>query len=105
LQPPDADFDPVKKARDERKARVAKNDRQRLQNAARAVPSEREERKRSIDETLATTRISTASMGRFDKKLEGEKKMKGVKRKVRQITKLEINANFFFSSSNQPRRQ
>jgi len=78
----DADYDPVKVARDERKARVAKNEKKKLGNQARAAPSEREQRKKEIDTTLATTRISTASMGKFDKKLEGEKKMRGVKRKV-----------------------
>lgn len=74
-----------KDARDARKARVAKNDRQKLQNLARAqgiTKSEREERKQDIERTLATTRTATASMGKFDKKLEGEKKLKGVKRKV-----------------------
>jgi regulator of ribosome biosynthesis len=76
------DHDPVKAARDERKARVAKNEKQKLANQARAAPSERDQRKKEIDTTLATTRISTASMGRFDKKLEGEKKLRGVKRKV-----------------------
>lgn len=89
---PDVDFDPAKKARDERKARVAKNERQHQQNlsraqggsssAAAAAPPQAQ-RKKEIDRTLATTRASTASMGRFDKKLEGEKKLKGVKRKVR----------------------
>jgi len=62
----DADYDPVKAARDERKARVAKNEKQKLANQARA-PSERDQRKKEIDTTLATARISTASMGRFDK--------------------------------------
>lgn len=76
------DFDPVKAARDERKGRVAKNEKQRLGNIARAAPRERDVRKKEIDTTLATTRISTASMGKFDKKLEGEKKMRGIKRKV-----------------------
>ena len=87
---PDADFDPSKAARDARKARVAKNERQQQQNLARAqqgTPSSStagpvQERKRDIDRTLATTRVSTASMGRFDRTLEGEKKPKGVKRKV-----------------------
>jgi regulator of ribosome biosynthesis len=80
----DVDHDPSKAARDARKARVAKNERQRLQNDARSQrPSgDREQRKVDINHTLASTRVSTASMGRFDKKLEGEKKMKGVKRKV-----------------------
>ncbi|KAH9942569.1 ribosome biogenesis regulatory protein-domain-containing protein [Amylocystis lapponica] len=86
----DVDHDPAKVARDARKAKVAKNEKQHLQNLARAqhqgastsagsaAPSER---KTHIDRTLATTRASTASMGKFDKKLEGEKKLKGVKRK------------------------
>lgn len=77
----DVDHDPRKIARDERKARVAKNEKQRSQNVARAS-GPREERKRDIEQTLATTRVSTASMGKFDKKLDGEKKLRGVKRKV-----------------------
>jgi regulator of ribosome biosynthesis len=85
------DFDPSRKARDERKERVIKNKRQQEKNllraqqqsgvASSATPSQAE-RKREVDRTLATTRASTASMGRFDRKLEGEKKLKGVKRKV-----------------------
>ena len=90
----EVDFDPSKAARDARKARVAKNDRQRLQNVARAQGTPKEEKKAEIEKTLATTRISTASMGRFDKKLEGEKKMKGVKRKV------SISCTRFLASSN-----
>lgn len=87
----DADYDPSKVARDARKGRVAKNERHRQHNVARgqqeqessgAPPPSKVQRKKDIDRTLATTRASTASMGRFDRKLEGEKKMKGVKRKV-----------------------
>ena len=90
----DVDFDPSKKARDERKARVAKNERQHEKNLARAQqqtasvsapPPPTAQRKREIDRTLATTRTSTASLGRFDRKLEGEKKLKGVKRKVHSV--------------------
>ena len=84
----DADFDPSKEARAARKERVAKNDRQRLQNLAQ-TQKERPtamgahvDRKREIDRTLATTRTSTASMGKFDRVLDGEKKLRGVKRKV-----------------------
>ncbi|KAH7887347.1 ribosome biogenesis regulatory protein-domain-containing protein [Phlebopus sp. FC_14] len=79
----DVDFNPAQAARNERKARVAKNERQRLQNMARAQAArdEREERKAHVEKTLASTRISTASMGKFDRKLEGDKKMRGVKRK------------------------
>jgi len=82
----DVDHDPSKIARDARKARVSKNEKQKAQNIARAQgessggPS-REQRKTDISRTLATTRASTASMGKFDRKLEGEKKLKGVKRK------------------------
>lgn len=83
------EHDPAQVVREARKARVAKNERQRLQNLARAdgAPSEREQRKQDIEKTLATTRISTASMGKFDKKLEGEKKLRGVKRKVSVINR------------------
>ncbi|KAI9574256.1 ribosome biogenesis regulatory protein-domain-containing protein, partial [Boletus coccyginus] len=77
------DFDPVQDARNARKARVAKNERQKLQNEARAQAARetREQRQVDIDRTLASTRVSTASMGKFDKRLEGDKKMRGVKRK------------------------
>lgn len=79
----DVDHDPRKIARDERKARVAKNERQRLQNLAHASGSSSSgDRKRDIERTLATTRVSTASMGKFDRQLEGEKKPRGMKRKV-----------------------
>ncbi|KAF5363840.1 hypothetical protein D9756_000233 [Leucocoprinus leucothites] len=76
----DADHDPRKIARDERKARVAKNERQRLQNVAHSAGSSTD-RKKDIERTLATTRVSTASMGKFDRQLDGEKKPRGVKRK------------------------
>ena len=88
----DIDHDPSKIARAERKARVTKNERQMGQNIARAQgesaaagPPPRGQRKNEINRTLATSRVSTASMGRFDKTLEGEKKLKGVKRKVRSL--------------------
>ncbi|KAH9938030.1 ribosome biogenesis regulatory protein-domain-containing protein [Fomitopsis serialis] len=86
----DADHDPAKASRDARKAKVAKNERQHQQNLARAqgprasgtgTAPANSERKTQIDRTLATTRSSTASMGKFDKSLQGEKKLKGVKRK------------------------
>ncbi|OJT05386.1 Ribosome biogenesis regulatory protein -like protein [Trametes pubescens] len=89
----DVDHDPSKAARDARKERVAKNERQHKQNVARATqstgpstgpstaPVPNSIRKKEIDRTLAVTRASTASMGKFDRKLEGEKKLKGLKRK------------------------
>ncbi|KAL1732548.1 ribosome biogenesis regulatory protein-domain-containing protein [Schizophyllum commune] len=72
------DFDPRKAARDERKERIAKNEKQRLANTARDQGTSR---KAELDKTLATTRLSTASMGKFDKTLDGEKKLRGIKRK------------------------
>ncbi|KAL5530088.1 RRS1 [Sanghuangporus sanghuang] len=74
----DVDANPEKELRDTRKARVTKNEKQQLQNLAVAT---RESRKSEIERTLATTRASTASMGKFDRTLEGEKKPRGVKRK------------------------
>jgi len=86
-----ADYDPVKEARDAKKKRVQKNDDQRTKNLQRAqrtngssLPTavqEREKQKSQLDKDLAQTRISTASMGKFDKKFEGEPKLRGVKRK------------------------
>ena len=82
----DVDHDPRKVARDSRRERIAKNEKKHQQNVARANGASnthpRDARKNDIEKTLATTRISTASMGKFDKKLEGEKKLRGVKRKV-----------------------
>ncbi|KAG6910762.1 hypothetical protein DXG01_007649 [Tephrocybe rancida] len=80
---PDADYDPRKVSRDARKERVAKNEKKHAQNVARAVAASnpREARKNEIEKTLATTRMSTASMGKFDKNLDGEKKIRGIKRK------------------------
>ena len=42
----------------------------------------REARKEELDRSMALSRTATASMGKFDKKIEGEPKIKGVKRKV-----------------------
>ncbi|KAH9983555.1 ribosome biogenesis regulatory protein-domain-containing protein [Russula compacta] len=85
----DADYDPSKEARAVRKARMAKNERQHIQNLARSQQGQGQAvrtqtqagRKREIERTLATTRGSTASMGKFDRVLEGDKKPRGVKRK------------------------
>ena len=63
----DPDFDPAKAARDERKAGVAKNEKQRLRNIEHSKTSHfpsKDERKKDIEKTLATSRISTASMGK-----------------------------------------
>ncbi|KAF8339043.1 ribosome biogenesis regulatory protein-domain-containing protein [Cantharellus anzutake] len=74
------DYDPVAIARQERKGRVQKNERQRLANIARA---ERAQRKTQIEKTLVHAKKSTASMGKFDKKLEGEPTQRGAKRKFK----------------------
>ena len=63
--------------------RISENEKKRQQNIGRAGANPRQERKMEIEKTLATTKISTASMGKFDKRLDGEKKIRGVKRKVR----------------------
>ena len=81
LNSTDVDHDPRKTAKNERKARIAKNGRQRLQNLAH-TSGPLTDRKKEIDQALATTRISTASMGKFDRQLDGEKKSRGLKRKV-----------------------
>ena len=80
---------------------MAKNERQRLQNAARSqeAAASREKRKGEIEKTMAATRVSTASMGRFDRKLEGEKKLRGVKRKVRLCSVFKLLFFFSFFSS------
>jgi len=70
-----------------------------------AGPSSREQRKNEINRTLATSRASTASMGRFDKILEGEKKSKGVKRKVRLLLLLyarEVDLRLQFEPTEAP---
>ncbi|CAE6492081.1 unnamed protein product [Rhizoctonia solani] len=77
------DYDPAMEARKERKVRVVKNEKQKERNLVVSAASnqrEREETKSKLNRTLAITRTSTASMGRFDKKLEGDTKLKGIKR-------------------------
>jgi regulator of ribosome biosynthesis len=109
----DAEYDPAKEARVARKERMAKNERKHLQNVAQAqhgrptaatAGTGTGARKRDIDRTLATTRTSTASMGKFDRVLDGEKKLRGVKRKVKTTTattymRCVLNTAFFPASS------
>ncbi|KAN0135911.1 Ribosome biogenesis regulatory protein (RRS1) domain containing protein [Lactarius tabidus] len=83
----DVDYDLAKEARTKRKERVAKNERQQKQNLAQAAGTGTGARKKDIDRTLAMTRTSTASMGKFDRVLDGEKKLRGVKRKFDPIEK------------------
>jgi len=78
----DVEHDPSKEARAARKAHMAKNEQQRLNNLARSqrgqatttkAPGALSKRKGDIERTLAMTRASTASLGKFDRMLEGEK--------------------------------
>lgn len=104
----EADHDPIATARKARKERIEKNTRQAARNAADALAANststsnatsstrpgvstlsqaqkktlREARKEELDRSMALSRTATASMGKFDKKIEGEPKIKGVKRKV-----------------------
>lgn len=41
----------------------------------------RQARKAELDRSMLITKTATASMGKFDRKIEGEPKVKGVKRK------------------------
>lgn len=92
---------------------MAKNEQQHLKNLARSqrgqastaaatttkAPGALSERKGDTERTLAMTRGSTASMGKFDRMLEGEKKPRGVKRKVKRMphsTTYVLNALVFF---------
>ena len=93
---PDADHDPAATLKKERKARIAKNAAQQAANIAKASSSisredveanrkaktsARESRKKDLERGLLISKTATASLGKFDKKIEGEPKVKGVKRK------------------------
>ncbi|ORX35158.1 ribosome biogenesis regulatory protein-domain-containing protein [Kockovaella imperatae] len=75
-----ADHDPAATARAERKARIAKNTAQQNANLASASSS-KEARKAELNRSMLISKTSTASLGKFDKKIEGEPKARGVKRK------------------------
>ena len=75
---------------------TSENEKKRQQNIARAAGIPRQERKMEIEKTLATTKIS---MGEFDKRLDGEKNIHGVKRKVRVQWKTFILKKYSFKLS------
>ncbi|WWC67395.1 uncharacterized protein I206_101303 [Kwoniella pini CBS 10737] len=99
----EADQDPAKTAKSERKARIAKNEKQQAGNIAAAARSSasalagtsstkgelsqedkkslRERRKDELQRSMLISKTSTASLGKYDEKIEGEPKVKGVKRK------------------------
>ncbi|KAI9506225.1 Rhodanese- sulfurtransferase [Coemansia spiralis] len=72
--------------RQEKKERVEKNKRRQQRNAEEGVATEKglkpqEMRKRELQKALVMSKGSTASLGKFDEKLKGEPKIKGLKRK------------------------
>lgn len=87
----EADKDPAKTARAERKARIAKNTKQNTANVAAASASvtaarataaaERAARKEELNRNMLISKTSTASLGKFDNKIQGEPKARGMKRK------------------------
>jgi regulator of ribosome biosynthesis len=77
--------DPRVVKREEKKARVVKNAKKQVANIDRANPSvaQGEGRKRVLESSLKISKVSTASLGRFDNALKGDAKLKrGEKRKV-----------------------
>ncbi|ORY26967.1 ribosome biogenesis regulatory protein-domain-containing protein [Naematelia encephala] len=85
----EADQDPAATARAERKARTAKNEKQHRSNLAQAAASSSASSRRTaqqaraadLERSMLVSKSATASMGKFDKSIEGEPKSRGVKRK------------------------
>ncbi|KAJ1648174.1 Rhodanese- sulfurtransferase [Coemansia erecta] len=78
--------DQYKVRREEKKERIEKNKRRSQRNYEERVAVEKgikphEMRKRELQKALVMSKQSTASLGKFDEKLKGEPKIKGVKRK------------------------
>ncbi|KAJ2720763.1 Rhodanese- sulfurtransferase [Coemansia sp. Benny D115] len=78
--------DQYQKKRDEKKERIEKNKKREQRNAEERMAVEKgmkphEMRKRELQKALVLSKQSTASMGKFDEKLKGEPKVKGLKRK------------------------
>lgn len=94
--------DQYAKQRDEKKERVDKNKKRQKRNEEEAAAKNkgldpRQVKKKQLEDAIAVTKRSTASLGRFDKKIEGEPKMKGMKRQVMYLATfymgiLEINS-------------
>ncbi|KAJ2808121.1 Rhodanese- sulfurtransferase [Coemansia guatemalensis] len=82
----DPDKDQFQARREEKKERINKNQRRQQRNLEEGAMSEKRKhpqqmRKRELQKALVLSKSSTASMGKFDEKLEGEPKIKGLKRK------------------------
>ncbi|KAJ1978437.1 Rhodanese- sulfurtransferase [Dimargaris cristalligena] len=81
--------DQFQKLRDEKKERVNKNQRRHQRNLEesaaeqRSISNPRSMQKKDLQRTLVLSKSSTASMGKFDRQLVGEPKVKGVKRKFK----------------------
>ncbi|KAJ2000937.1 Rhodanese- sulfurtransferase [Coemansia thaxteri] len=78
--------------REEKKERIDKNKRRQQRNFEESVATEkgmkpRDMRKRELQQALVLSKGSTASMGKFDEKLAGEPKVKGLKRKFDPLVK------------------
>lgn len=78
--------------REEKKERIDKNKRRQQRNYEESVAQEKglnpkEMRKRELQQALVLSKGSTASMGKFDTKLAGEPKVRGLKRKFDPLVK------------------
>jgi regulator of ribosome biosynthesis len=79
--------DQYAKQREEKKERIDKNKKRQKRNEEEAAAANqgldpRQVKKKQLQDAIAVTKQSTASVGRFDKKIEGEPKVKGLKRQV-----------------------
>ncbi len=87
--------DQFTRKQEEKKERIAKNKKNQLRNEESALAAEkglsalalRQKKREEIERTVNVVRKSTASLGRFDKKLvnDGVVKQKGMKRKVHSL--------------------
>ncbi|KAI9292016.1 RRS1-domain-containing protein [Neoconidiobolus thromboides FSU 785] len=93
----DPNVDLYAKEREDKKSRVEKNLKRQMRNVREAsgenkeketpkeiaakLRQERTVRKGTLERDAVLAKVSTASMGKFDKKIEGEAKAKGVRRK------------------------
>ncbi|TIC34932.1 NADPH-dependent cytochrome P450 oxidoreductase [Wallemia mellicola] len=95
----DEDHNPASAIKGARKERSLKNVKQQLKNEgitksiqekqkaeAAAKRAERAQHKQELEKSLHRSKISTASLGKFDKKLSGEPTLKGQKRKFNPVT-------------------
>ncbi|PVU84965.1 hypothetical protein BB559_007276 [Furculomyces boomerangus] len=87
------DHDVRKDMENKRKERVEKNTKRRTRNMEEAAAgtavgkNSKAFRKAQLKQTIILSKTSTASLGKFDKKLEGEPKIKRAKRKTESVTR------------------